>query len=69
MIYPKMNYERFTPYPILIVRISRTYCKATPTYNFIGNIPIFVDNTLEFYEKENEEGIIYSNQIKLQTND
>lgn len=53
------------PYPILIVRLKRTFCKATPTYRFIGNIPVFVDNTLEFYEKESEEGVIRSNRIRL----
>ena len=67
MIYPKMNYERFTPYPILIVRVKRTYCKATPVYRFIGNIPVFVDNNLEFYDRENDEGVLYSNQIRLKT--
>jgi|PlaIllAssembly_1097288.scaffolds.fasta_scaffold514876_2 hypothetical protein len=64
MVYPN-GASHHPPYPILIVRVRRTYCKATPTYRFInGNIPVFVDNTLEFYDKENEEGIIYSNQIR-----
>ena len=64
MIYPS-NGSHHPPYPIVIVRVRRTYCKATPVYNFIGNIPIFVDNTLEFYEKENDEGFIYENTIRL----
>ena len=65
IIYPNYG-ERHEPYPILIVRVSRTYCKATPTYKWInGNIPVFVDNTLEFYDKENDEGVIYENQIRL----
>jgi hypothetical protein len=64
MVYPKSP-ERHKPYPIVIVRVRRTYCKATPTYRFIGNIPIFVDNTLEFYERENDEGFIYDNTIML----
>lgn len=66
MIYPQPS-ALYQPYPILIVRVKRTYCKATPTYRFIGNIPVFVDNTLEFYDKENDEGVIYSNQIRLKT--
>lgn len=66
MIYPKMNYEKFTPYPILIVSVMRTYCKATPIYRWINdNIPVFVDNSLEYYDKISEEGFIYENQIKL----
>ena len=64
MIYPKTG-ERQPPYPILIVRLKRTYCKATPVYRFIGNIPVFVDNNLEFYDKENDEGVIYNNQIRM----
>jgi hypothetical protein len=64
-VYPS-NGSRHRPYPILIVRVKRTYCKATPTYKFInGNIPVFVDNTLQFYDRENDEGIIYDNQIRL----
>lgn len=66
MIYPRVG-ERHKPYLILIVRLTRTYCKATPVYRFIGNIPIFVDNNLEFYDKENDEGVLYSNQIRLKT--
>jgi len=61
MIYP----EKSKPYPILIVRTKRTYCKASPIYKFIGNIPIFVDNDLEYYDKESDEGIIYESEIKL----
>jgi hypothetical protein len=64
MVYPGRG-EHHRPYPIVIVRVRRTYCKATPTYRWInGNIPVFVDNTLEFYEKENDEGFIYENTIK-----
>lgn len=67
MVYPE-NGSRHKPYPILIVRVTRTYCKATPTYRWIdGNIPVFVDNTLEFYDKENDEGVIYKNQIRLKS--
>jgi hypothetical protein len=64
IVYPTYG-SHHPPYPILIVRVIRTYCKATPVYNWInGNIPVFVDNTLEFYDKINEEGILYSNQIR-----
>jgi hypothetical protein len=66
MIYPR-NGERHQPYPIVIVRVKRTYCKATPVYRMLGNIPVFVDNNLEFYEKENDEGFLYENQIRLKT--
>lgn len=64
MIYPNHG-ERFTPYPMVIVRVRRTYCKAEPVYRFVGNIPVFVDNNLTFYDKENEEGFIYQNQIRV----
>jgi hypothetical protein len=67
MIYPR-NGERHQPYPIVIVRVKRTYCKATPVYMWINdNIPVFIDNNLEFYEKENDEGFLHENQIKLKT--
>lgn len=65
MIYPSGG-SKHPPYPILIVRLKRTYCKATPVYRFInGNIPVFVDNNLEFYDKENDEGVLYSSDIRL----
>jgi hypothetical protein len=64
MVYPSHG-SHHRPYPIVIIRVKRTYCKATPVYKLIGNIPVFVDNTLEFYEKENDEGFIYENTIRL----
>ena len=64
LVYPNRG-ERHKPYPMVIVRVIRTYCKASPNYMWIdGNIPVFVDNTLEFYDKQNEEGFLYENQIK-----
>jgi len=55
-------------YPILIVKVIRTYCKATPVYRWLdGNIPVFVDNNLEFYEKGTEEGFLYENTIRLKS--
>ena len=67
MVYPNRG-ERHRPYPILIVRLKRTYCNATPIYTWInGNIPVFVNNKLDFYEKENDEGFVYDNQIRLKT--
>jgi len=62
MIYPREHGGK--PYPIVIVRVKRTYCKATPLYSWIGNIPVFVDNSLEFYDKENDEGFVYENTIR-----
>jgi hypothetical protein len=64
MIYPR-NGEQHKPYPIAIVRVTRTYCKANPIYRMIVNIPVFVDNHLEFYDNENDEGIIYEKDIRL----
>lgn len=65
MIYPNVG-ERHQPYPILIVRLTRTYCKATPTYRWIdGNIPVYVDSILEYYDRENDEGVLYSSDIRL----
>jgi hypothetical protein len=66
MIYPS-NGSKHPPYPILIVRTRRTYCTATPIFRMLGNIPVFVDNSLEFYEKDNDEGIIYEKYIRLKT--
>jgi len=66
IIYPRTG-EKHQPYPILIVHLTRTFCKATPVYRFIGNIPIFVDNNLEFYNRETDEGIINKNQIRIKS--
>ena len=65
IIYPN-NGSHHPSYPILIVRVIRTYCQATPIYRWIdGNIPVFVDNNLHYYDKENDEGVLYENLIKL----
>lgn len=65
IIYPSSG-SKHPPYPILIVRTRRTYCKATPVYRFVGgNIPVFVDNNLEFYDKDNDEGFVYEKEIRL----
>ena len=67
IIYPSYG-SRHLPYPILIVRVLRTYCTAKPVYKWIdGNIPVFVDNNLEFYDNLNEEGVLYNNQIRLKS--
>jgi hypothetical protein len=63
-IYPN-NGSHHRPYPILIVRLIRTYCNAAPVYKWIDSIPVFVSNKLNFYDKENDEGIIYENEIRL----
>jgi hypothetical protein len=64
MIYPRVG-ERHLPYPIIIVRTRRTYCKATPVYKFYDNVPVFINNTLEFYDKDNDEGFLHENTICL----
>ena len=64
IIYPS-NYSHHKPFPILIVRVIRTYCKSTPIIKWIENIPVYVDSKLYFYEKENDEGILYMENIKL----
>lgn len=66
-IFPA-NGSHHPPYPILIVRVIRTYCQATPNYRWIdGNIPVFVSNNFHYYDKENDEGILYSTQIRLKS--
>jgi|ERR1035437_422374 hypothetical protein len=65
MVYPA-NGSHHRPYPILIVRLKRIYCNATPIYTWIdGNIPVFVDNKLDYYEEENDEGVIMENEIRM----
>jgi len=70
-VYPSAG-ERHRPYPMVTVKFKRTYCKATPVYRWLeGNVKkvkVFVDNTLEFYDKESTEGIIYESEIKLNEN-
>jgi len=57
------------PYPMVVIKFNRTYCKATPKYKYItGNvkrIKVFVDNTLEFYTKESTEGFLYEHEVRL----
>lgn len=63
-VYPSHG-SHHPPYPILIVKAIRTYCKAEPIYRWIdGNIPVFVENHLEFYDKESEEGVLYEHLIR-----
>jgi hypothetical protein len=65
-IYPREKGGR--PYPILIVRVLRTYCTASPEYKWIdSNIPVFVSNKLEFYDRVNDEGVLYEGQIRLKS--
>ncbi len=63
-IYPAYG-SHHPPYPILIVRVIRTYCKAYPNYEMIDNIPVYTNSTLEFYDKINEEGVLYGEHIRL----
>lgn len=60
---------RHIPYPMVVVKFKRTYCKAKPEYRYlegtVKRIKIFVDNTLEFYTKETTEGFIFETDIKL----
>jgi hypothetical protein len=63
MIYPN-NYSHHPPYPMLIIKVIRTYCKATPNYRYIDDIPVFINNNIEFYDKENTEGILYNTEIR-----
>lgn len=64
-IYPSGS-GNYTPYPMLIVRVIRTYCRVVANnYRMVDSIPIYVDCTLEYYDKINEEGIVNSNEIKL----
>lgn len=57
--------DKFKPYPIVIVRVLRTYCKAEPVYRFVDNIPVFDHYSYTYTDKMNEEGFIYENQIRL----
>ena len=69
-IYPN-NGEKHKPYPMVVVKLTRTYVKANPEYRYLkGNVKrmkVFVDNSIEFYEKESTEGIIHENQIRLKS--
>jgi hypothetical protein len=67
-IHPNTG-ERHKPYPMVTVKTIRTYCKATPKYKWLEGsakkVKVFVDNTLEFYDKKTTEGFIYESMIKL----
>jgi hypothetical protein len=64
-ILPLKN-ERHKPYTILTIKLNRIYCKIEPIYNYINdNIPIFVDNKIEFYEMTNIEGFIDDKKVRL----
>lgn len=57
------------PYPMVVVKFERTFCKARPEYKYVEGtakrMKIFVDNSLEFYTKETTEGFIFENEIRL----
>lgn len=63
-VYPKHG-ERFNIYTMLIVRIVRTYCNTKPVYRWVGNIPVYVESTFEYFEKENDEGFVYDSEVRL----
>lgn len=52
-------------YPMVVVKVVRTYCNATPRFLNMGGIDVFLENILNFYDRENTEGIIYETNIKL----
>ena len=67
-VYPNVG-ERHKPYPMVIVKTTRTYCKATPKYRYlkgaVKRVKVFVDNILEWYDKENTEGFIYDHHVRI----
>lgn len=62
-VYPNTG-ERHKPYPMLFVKVMRTYCKATPVYIPDVNVKIWMRDDLEFYEKENVEGFVYAEEVR-----
>ena len=68
MIHPAHG-QRHKPYPMAVVKTTRTYCKATPKYRYltgsVKRVKVFVDNVLEWYDKENTEGFIYDHHVRL----
>jgi hypothetical protein len=63
-VYPSYG-SHHAPYPMLIVKVIRTYCKATDNFKMLDGVKVYSGSTLEFFDKENEEGVIYSDQIML----
>ena len=68
MVYPAEG-QRHKPYPMAVVKTTRTYCHAKPKYRYLkGNVKrvkVFVDNILSFYDKENTEGFVYKHHVRL----
>ena len=56
--------QRHKPYPMVMVKLNRTYCDAKPIYRVEDGVRIFDHNKLRFYTKENIEGFIYKNELK-----
>jgi len=67
-IHPNVG-ERHKPYPMVTIRTTRRYCKATPKYRYlkgsVKRVKVFVDNILTFYDKESTEGFIYDHHVRL----
>lgn len=66
MISPSRG-EKHKPYPMVMVKTVRTYFKSVPRYENKFNTKVYVGDDGTFYDKENTEGFIYENQIKLRT--
>ena len=67
-IHPNAG-ERHKPYPMAVIKTTRTYCKARPKYRYlkgtVKRVKVFVDNILTFYDKENIEGFIYDHHVRI----
>lgn len=55
-------------YVVLMVKVIRTYCKVVDTvYRWVDNVKVYDHDVLDFFDKENSELVLYSENIKLKT--
>ena len=57
--------ERHKPYPILMVKTTRTYWRSVPNYGWTKEgVRVYKNDIGYFYDKENTEGFINGKTVK-----
>ena len=57
--------ERHKPYPMVMVKTTRTYWRSVPNYGWTKEgVRVYKNDIGYFYDKENTEGFLFNNEIK-----
>ena len=57
--------ERHKPYPLIMVKTTRTYWRSIPDYGWTAEgVRVYKGDVGYFYDQENTEGFLFKNEIK-----